>query len=96
MARKGLGELTGAEKKLLIIAAKLLAALQEVSERPPEPMVLGMWQSKVTEELVRTLYPIHARMLINPFIRTVPMSYLMAFTTQIRRSLAPTLSSSFL
>jgi hypothetical protein len=59
MPRKGPGELTKDETTLLVIAARLFAAVRERAERPPAQPQSSSWDGKVKGELVRLLfYPI--------------------------------------
>jgi len=53
MPRKGPGELTQDEVKLLIVAAKLMGALQAWAERPLAADQQVYWDAKAWEELVR-------------------------------------------
>jgi hypothetical protein len=56
MPRKGPGELTQDEVKLLIVAAKLMGALQEWAERPPAADQQVVWDAKAREELVHAQF----------------------------------------
>jgi hypothetical protein len=54
MPRKPEGALTQDERKLLIVAAKLFAAMQEHAVRPPQTEEDKVfWDIKLQEELVR-------------------------------------------
>jgi hypothetical protein len=56
MPPKKAHELTIEEFKLLVIAARLLAALYSWADRPRLPNEQAMWDIKVSEELVRPHY----------------------------------------
>jgi hypothetical protein len=56
MPQKGPGELTKDEVNLLVIAARLYAALRERAERPPAQPQWALWDGKVRGELVRLLF----------------------------------------
>lgn len=66
MAKKPEGALTQDERKLLIVAAKLYAAVQERAARPPkleEEKVY--WDIKLQEELVRPCFTLGEYMTDN-------------------------------
>jgi hypothetical protein len=46
-------EMTGDEVKMLVLASKLLAALQEYAERPPPPSEQAHWDKKADLDIVR-------------------------------------------
>jgi hypothetical protein len=59
MPPKKASDLTNDEFRLLVIAARLLAALRKWAERPLSPNEQATWDIRASEELVRPHYPLH-------------------------------------
>jgi hypothetical protein len=56
MPPKAAREMTGDEVRMLVLASKLLAALQAYSERPPPPSEQAHWDTKADLDIVRPYY----------------------------------------